>query len=341
MNGTTLTIGPGSVVRSGGPGIIVRGRLIAVGDIDNKIQFAGLEKEQGHTIWDGIRFDNTHDADSKLIHCKIKHARAAVTTISSSPTISNNTITQNETGIVIREFAKPIVRQNTIVDNHKVGILCERSDPQILENFISDNNGGGIVCRNAKPIIKNNSIANNGTSDLSAEDKSAYQLVALDNWWGSTDYAAIKARIKGNINYAKILDAPYPDGKSTALAPPLSEAELKQLMQRAWSDFTEGKDKEAAETLKKITAAQPKNHRAWYMFGAIYYRSDNATKAIKYLERAVGLDPANVTYHLNLGLAYQEIDLPKAIQEWRKVLELDQGNENAKTFLKVYDQKTD
>ncbi len=336
LNGAVLTIEPGGVVQSAGPGIVVKGRLLAQGKKDNLIQFVGITGKNQSAIWNGITFDNTHDTDSKVTFCKIKHAKAALTAISSSPEIADNIITQNETGIFIQEFAKPHIKRNTIIDNRGAGIQCERSDPSIMENHIADNDGNGILCRNAEPVIQYNNFVNNGPFALLFESDANVKLAALDNWWGSKDTDAIKDVIKGNINYKNILDAPYPEGKSITAIPELSETQVAQLTEAALKNMKKGNPEGAVNKLQQIIKAQPKNHKIWYLLGTLFSRSGNKPEAIKHFERAIEIDPKKIAYHLNLGIASQETNPGKAMAAWRKVLEIDPDNEQAKTFLEIY-----
>lgn len=65
MNGSTLTIEPGTLVKSQGAGIVVRGKLLAQGREDNIIQMVGGRDEKNNFTWNGITFDNTNDAESR------------------------------------------------------------------------------------------------------------------------------------------------------------------------------------------------------------------------------------------------------------------------------------
>lgn len=94
----------------------------------------------------------------------------------SSPSIINNTITQNTVdylggGIALHKDALPLITQNRISQNVGSegggGISCYlRSNAQIIDNLISNNftstDGGGIKCREyASPLILDNRISKN------------------------------------------------------------------------------------------------------------------------------------------------------------------------------------
>ena len=90
----------------------------------------------------------------------------------SSPTISNNTITSNTAehscgGILCYEDSSPTIRNNTITDNAASvggGIYCYYSSPTISNNTIEGNtayHGGGIYCYKGSVMIENNMISGN------------------------------------------------------------------------------------------------------------------------------------------------------------------------------------
>ena len=91
----------------------------------------------------------------------------------SSPTIKNNTITNNTAanqggGIFIRDSSSPTIVNNTITDNTTVmsessggGIYMDNSSPTIIGNAINGCSamyGGGISMYSSSPTIKNNII---------------------------------------------------------------------------------------------------------------------------------------------------------------------------------------
>ncbi len=92
---------------------------------------------------------------------------------SSSPTISNNTITENVRsgsggGICCANSSSPTISNNTISGNTALdggGVFCSGGSPTIADNTISRNraefNGGGIACGSSSPTITNNTISDN------------------------------------------------------------------------------------------------------------------------------------------------------------------------------------
>lgn len=96
--------------------------------------------------------------------------------VRSSPTIVNNTLTQNTAygggGVCCYISSSPTITDNTITENTGSGIFCVRSSPTITNNTIVGNSnttgrsGGGVYCSAAcSPTIANNTIAENSAAD--------------------------------------------------------------------------------------------------------------------------------------------------------------------------------
>ena len=55
------------------------------------------------------------------------------------------------------------------------------------------------------------------------------------------------------------------------------------------------------------------------------------------MEAATAVDPGNIEFHFNLGLLYREANqAEKAIEEWKRVLEIDPTHEDAKILIEKY-----
>ena len=86
---------------------------------------------------------------------------------SSSPTISNNIITDNYStygGGIYCSSSSTSIYNNNINGNIGIGIYCYSSSPIISNNIITANGGNGIYCSASSPTITNNAITENVTS---------------------------------------------------------------------------------------------------------------------------------------------------------------------------------
>lgn len=238
MDKATLTIEPGTIVKSKGPGIHIYGRLGVKGNPNSLITFDGMDTNR----WDGIVFQKTKEKDSLIEYAQIKGATTGITLFSSSPKISNNDISKNDTGLSISDpFSKPEIKNNAISRNKDIGILILAGASPVLEdNKIAHNGKEGIVSESSSPIISHNTISNNGTYGIKVSlsspkviennihDNGKFEIYNSDpkgevvnannNWWGSRDISKIVSGISGKVDYRTSLDAPYPDGKPFELS---------------------------------------------------------------------------------------------------------------------------
>jgi hypothetical protein len=234
-----LTIEPGTRILSRGGALIIEGRLQAVGDRENIIEFAAQE---GST-WPGIRFANVKERENHVAFVRISGAATAIQCDASSPAITSSEFTQNRhalritgafsqpvigknqvhknthTAVIISEGARPLLEENRLGDNHEAAILIMGASPVIRHNDIKGNQGGGIIARGGSPVVSGNNIVANLPFNM--EGEAAH---TTGNWWGSARGREILAGIRGKINVRQVLDAPYPEGKPLSL--PILEGEL-------------------------------------------------------------------------------------------------------------------
>ena len=350
LNGSTLTIEPGTEIRSNGPGIVVQGRLIAKGDPKNYIQFcAGDAASDGR--WKGIRFDNTNDSESRIIYCKIKDAEIAVEAITSSPDISHNTIFKNGDGLVFKEFSESLVQYNIIKQNQGNGIRCVDSSLKMRYNTISENGAEGILCMSSIPLITENNICDNKGQNLSVNNKGDNIVNAINNWWGGTTFERVVSKISGPVLYAKILNSPYPAGESITLEKPPAQEKQKvatslelpeaqdmgALAELGDKYLEENRLQDALAVFKKVLALDDENDSAHFKVGLIYYQMEETEKAVCEMRKAIALNSQRASYHYNLGLVLSEVGrIKEAVSEWKKVLEVEPDNLNARMLVEMY-----
>jgi len=233
----TLTVEPGTEIRSKGGAIVIEGRINAQGDEEHIIVFGAADADK---TWDGLLFNNVRDKENLIKSCRIKDADTAITCHASSPRVESceltnnatavkiigsfskaqiikNTISRNkEEAIIIADGAQPALTDNNIQDNIKAGVLIQSAAPVISHNAIMRNQGSGILVQKSRAVINENNIIENKPFNM-AGGMSGETVNALDNWWGSAKGLEILAGIQGKINVKSILDAPYPEGKASEL----------------------------------------------------------------------------------------------------------------------------
>ena len=88
-----------------------------------------------------------------------------------------------------------------------------------------------------------------------------------------------------------------------------------------WAEFDDP-DKEKAR-LEIIVAANPADANAYYKLAAVHTSLLDFTKAIEFCEKAITLDPKNVTYRALSSYAHTEIeDHNQAIEDLVTIIEL-------------------
>ncbi|MBL7196147.1 MAG: DUF799 family lipoprotein [Desulfobacterales bacterium] len=232
----SLLIEPGTIIKSSGGGVVIRGGLIASGSKTQVITFLS----DNENIWKGITFDSVKGDKNLLAFCRIKDAATGVEIKSSSPEIRNCEFVKNDIGIkIIGGFSNPQLKKCIIHDNRSTGIeIIDGARVSITNNRVKNNNTGlliqdagsvsvkcnliinnkgcGIVVKNSQAAISGNNIYDNVPSDM----KGAFHGKAADandNWWGKADWHDLLTNTSGRINIKTILDGPYPDGKSIAI----------------------------------------------------------------------------------------------------------------------------
>ncbi len=235
-DGASLTIEPGTIIKSSGMGLIVKGKIAANGAEGAIISFTSNNEKPKAGDWKGITFEKAKSEEQSLKYCQIKFAKNAVICLSSSPSIENseitdnvvgieisdsfslpkitlNSISSNETGIIINDGAAPVIQKNIIGHNTGNGITMNNSSPSILENTIIHNKNG-VESSLSSPKINRNAIHDNKEYAVYNRTMEGSPVDAMENYWGTKDGGVIIGKIYGKADYHKSLDAPYPNGKS-------------------------------------------------------------------------------------------------------------------------------
>jgi Flp pilus assembly protein TadD len=68
--------------------------------------------------------------------------------------------------------------------------------------------------------------------------------------------------------------------------------------------FKQGKNKEAVAVLEQASKKRKTDAEIWNYLGLAYIKINNLKKAVKAIEKSVGLEPQNALYQTNLAYAY-------------------------------------
>lgn len=117
----------------------------------------------------------------------------------AQPTITYNTLWGGAlaSGIRVEAYAHPVIQHNIIKDNKQSGIDITWSSSATVEyNLITGNTGGIDIGQKGSAqnsVIRYNNLHDNQVTELSVGVPET--LAATNNWWGTTDGAAIEAKI--------------------------------------------------------------------------------------------------------------------------------------------------
>jgi len=129
-------------------------------------------QETSHTVTSPSEANATTRIDGFIIRNRAVYG-SGIYCVNSSPSITNNTITQNRRSGIYCSSSSPVIENNVITGNSSTndlggGIYCSNSSPTIRNNVISGNHatyggyGGGICFEGASTaIIENNAIIGN------------------------------------------------------------------------------------------------------------------------------------------------------------------------------------
>jgi len=223
--GVSLTIEPGVVVKfNRDKHLLVRGELVAIGDIDQPVTFTSCgEAEPGY--WAYILFDDpsedaSYDIDGNYIdgcilrYCLIQYGggvdtgSGAVRIENSSPLIELCTLSHNANNALVVKTGSPEIINNIITENAGRGIyiyLYEIGSPSISGNRITynsvDGKGGGIYCLSAEDCKMDISIEISGNTiernTCSEEGGGIYNKNNLG--CGGTPSGFYQVHITGNV----------------------------------------------------------------------------------------------------------------------------------------------
>lgn len=187
-NHSTIIDGTGSFgnIIQGAAGATIKGCAVIVED-------TGIDDMSQPIIVSGCVIDATSfcvstgitlSANSSVINSTIRNIQCegspGILITGGSPTISGNTIANNDDGIVVSN-GSPGILNNTIMTNGN-GIYISGGNPVINNNnTITNNSSYGVYINGGNPIINNNTISCNSNDDLF--NFADYSIDAKNNRW--------------------------------------------------------------------------------------------------------------------------------------------------------------
>lgn len=220
MPGTVVKFGRDAQIKvSGLKALLKIGTPLVEEQLDEPVIFTSNDPNPEPGDWKGILFDITRDADSYLRGVVIEYAAVAVDIRSTSPSVLDCTLQNNETAIALNG-SDSIIKYNRIFNN-LIGIstIQRQNRPQIEYNDI-ENNETGVFCENVQSIIQFNNLENN---DFALRLNVKFDLNVFNNWWGTIVFEDIDkiildaadvdltTKILGRVDYLPIAEIRFAD----------------------------------------------------------------------------------------------------------------------------------
>jgi hypothetical protein len=181
-SGTTLTIAPGTTVKIAKDQTLwVTGNINAIGEVDRRILFTGLEKS-GKVSWDQVMTDV---GKAVFVNCDFEYAIMGIHSHFANVQVKNCTFRNNESGFRFR--GGPVEVKNSLFEKNTYGLVSYLVKARVSDNVITGNDIGFLV-RSEKDgglVVRNNNIYDNVRYNLRMGDFNTGTFVdAKDNWWG-------------------------------------------------------------------------------------------------------------------------------------------------------------
>ncbi|MCK5520825.1 hypothetical protein KAJ27_13405 [bacterium] len=277
--GVRLTINSGTTITTAnGEGIEINGKIIVNGTLANPVVF---NSESG--IWTGLKLVNA-DNTSSINYCDIQNADIGIYLYNSSPTLTNNVITNSMTNAIYMSGSSPILLNNIISNNDGNAIVAVNSSPEFGtgdvfyngNNTIAYNLGIGIyassstvnmgTCTECHSGGGMNSIYNNSTDcytchgggndshNIWAESNS--NVIAEGNWWGTNppSFATFISLNGSSIDYTPWLTSDPNPGSLLFKVSSTSEEAISTFDHSQLSDLDRARYYKYAKNYAKVMA---------------------------------------------------------------------------------------
>ena len=201
--GVTLRLAPGTTLRFafvdrdgdgiGDAGLHVLGRIEAVGTPGAPIVFTSAETDPQPGDWQGLVFDNSKD--NLIVESRFEYAQHALHAHFSSARLERCRLERNIEGTRLGNSSFSI-EQCLVRGNVSKGLNFFGCSNSIRHNLITGNADGVFLFESdTDSIVEANNILGNQRYDVRLGDFYRGGKLLGENWFGTTDLAAIRERV--------------------------------------------------------------------------------------------------------------------------------------------------
>jgi len=263
----SLIFEPGIEILFKPSGTIFGRNVVAVGDENNMIKFAGLCADTIKSYWEGISMEGKGKCHFK--YCELKNANVSIFLEDIEHQTIENCIIENDSIGILLYHSSPIIKENIITNNdygivgyHKsMPILSALDSPEYpFRNAIVNNNVRDIFLDSSIPYLNNgfNDIYNTfGGCYIELENYPDRFLKARRNYWGTTDIEEIYTHLEPADLF---IIEPICEEPNTSYNP-FSDPKY-ELLKEAYSYLGNEDYANAELTFKNLIAAYPETQEA-------------------------------------------------------------------------------
>lgn len=183
-NTATLNVAPSTKIQfAPKTGLLVKGKIIAVGKPAYKIFFTSLDKNET-SRWDEIQLE--YATGSIISNCVFEYANWGLHSHFTNLSVSESVFSENFGGMRFR--SGPVEIKRSVFERNTIGIRSYIGNAVISDNHISNNETGIFVREKGGGLhITRNDIFNNTNYNIRVGDFNNEDVPAQYNWWGSSD----------------------------------------------------------------------------------------------------------------------------------------------------------
>ncbi len=214
---TTLKIEPETTVQfAKDTGLLIKGRMIAMGKPAKKIVFTSIEKKAA-SDWDEIQLE--YATGSVISNCVFEYANWGLHSHFTNLSISGSIFRKNFGGMRFR--SGPVEIKQSTFEHNSIGIRSYIGNAVISDNIITNNETGIFVREKGGGLqITRNNIFDNSSYNIRVGDFNNEDVPAQNNWWGNVEPLAtlFDGRNEpgiGNVLYEPFSNKPYSVGAGT------------------------------------------------------------------------------------------------------------------------------